>query len=125
MKSKNKVLRFFIGYLISLVVLSLISLLLLLIIYKFEFRNDYISNSIFITNILIFFASLGINVGAGNVFNPLNYAIRKIFTRPNKSETPMTYADYVEEKKKDVKNFWYVTVANVTMLVVAFIFIII
>lgn len=111
---------------VSLLGHIVISIILLGTIYKFSFNTKNISDSIFIPSILIFIFSLGINVGAGNIFNPIKYTTKRIFSRNKNSDIPKTYSEYVEnkrlkEKELDYESPWYITISSLIMLFVAFI----
>ena len=107
---------------ITIGLLLIVSFLVWLLTYDLVVRNDYISNALFIPNMLIFIISIGINVGAGNIFSPLNYTFQKFFSPKKTKETYIDYAGYIEQKKKEVKNVWYLTAATVTLLLVAYLF---
>lgn len=122
MKNRNKYIRYFVSYILSLGFLLLISVVLFAILYKFEFRYIYISNSLFIPNIIIFFISIGVNLGAGNIFSPLNYTFNKFFNLKKTKQLYDSYADYIEHKRKDIKNYWYITLANLSLMLAAYVF---
>lgn len=122
MKIKNKYINFIIKYFISLIIYTIMSIIILWILYDFELKNDYISNSFFIPNILIFIFSIGINVGAGNIFNPLVYTFKKFLNIFKKNHGKfIDYHDYLDIKEKKY-NYWYSTLASFTLLIVAFIY---
>lgn len=122
MRRNNKFINFAIAYMITIGLLLIVSFLVWLLTYDLVVRNDYISNALFIPNMLIFIISIGINVGAGNIFSPLNYTFQKFFNPKKTKETYIDYAGYIEQKKKEVKNVWYLTAATVTLLLVAYLF---
>lgn len=123
MKTRNNLVKFIKNYTISIVFLTLISAVVLYLLYNFEMRNIYISNSIFIPNMIIFVISIGVNVGAGNVFNPLNYFVKRIlFKKRNPEDRFISYVDYTEQKEKPRHVSWFLTYASFTMLLVALIF---
>lgn len=125
MKNKQRIIRFIIRYIISIVSLLISSLLLLLLLYNFKFEYRYISNSLFIPSILVFYVSIGINVGALNIFNPMKYTLRKIINPKKTKEEFADYADYLEQKEVKKSNFWFLTIASITIIIIAIIFAII
>lgn len=122
MRRNNKFINFAIAYMISVGLLLIASFLVWLFTYDLEVRNDFISNALFIPNMLIFIVSIGVNVGAGNIFSPLNYTFQKFFNPKKTKENYVDYAGYIEQKKKEVKNVWFLTAATVTLLLVAYLF---
>lgn len=127
MQRKDKYLIFINKYLISLLILIVVSFLLLTFRYNLDLKAINISDSLFIVNILVFIISLGINIGAGNVFRPIRYLFRKTFTRNKDNDFPKTYNDYLEDKKNKYEENkgnlpWYLTLSSLTLLIVAFIF---
>lgn len=105
--------------------LLILSLLMLFFTYDFEFKHSNISNSLFVPNMLVFLVSIGINLGAGNIFNPINYTLRKFINPKKIKESYGDYAGYIEEKKRDNKNVWFLSFATLTLLFVAYLFTII
>lgn len=123
----KKPLPIYIKYLISLGLFLLLSFVILWTVYKLEFNKSNVSDSLFISNIIIFLISIGINIGAGNIFNPLKYTAKKIFTRNKTNDIPISYSDYLEDKELKNENYkdqpWYITYASGTLLIIAFILI--
>jgi len=91
------------------------------LLYKFQYTSMNLSNSIFVPNMIIFIISIGLNIGAGNIFTPVNYTVLKFFNRKKAKELYEDYADYVDQKKKEVKNYWFLTLATITLLIVAYV----
>lgn len=119
---KNKFIAFLKPYMISIGFLLLASFLVLLIVYKLDFEYKYISNSLFIPNILVLIFSVGINVGAMNILNPLKYTVQKIVNPEKTKEKYGNYAGYLEQKEEKNKNYWFLTAGTATLLIVALIF---
>lgn len=119
---EKKSLKFLKNYLISLSILLILALLIYLLLYKFDLSYHNTSNALFIVNILAFIMSIGINFGATRIFNPLKYMMRKVVSPKKTKEEFEDYAGYLEEKGKDNKPVWYLTLASITLLVLAYIF---
>lgn len=122
MKTNNTYLEFFKGFIKSFLFLFLFSAIILLVLYGFDLKSKYISNALFIPNSIIFIVSIGINIGAANLFNPLNYTTGRLLRRKKSKEMYVDYADYLDQKKVEIKNYWYLTLASLTLLVSAFVF---
>jgi len=120
MRNNTWFLKHLVSYVKSIGILILISLLIFYLLYGFEYSSAHISNAIFIPNIIVFIISIGINVGAGNIFSPVNYTVLKFFNRKKAKELYQDYADYIDQKKKEVKNYWFLTIATITLLIVAY-----
>lgn len=126
MKKIDKYLKVFIKYFIALIIFSFISLILLISLYDFEVNNITLSNALFISNVLIFVTTIGINVGAGNIFNPLKYMFKKVFSRKGNDKVPRTYVEYLSNKELKQNEYkseepWYLTYASLTLLIIAYI----
>ncbi len=107
---------------ISIGLLLLVSFLVLWLVYKLDFSYKYVANSLFIPSILTLIVSIGLNVGALNIFNPMRYTIKK-FVNPEKTKQEYeSYADYCEQKSKENKNYWFLTAATVTLIIASLIF---
>jgi hypothetical protein len=119
---KNKILSFLKPYMLSIGLLLLASFLILWGVYKLDFQYRYLSNSLFIPNIIVFIVSIGINLGAINIVNPLKYTVLKFINPENTKEKYGDYAGYLEQKEEENKNYWFLTTATLTLLVVAGIF---
>lgn len=117
----------YVKYLISLGIFTLLSFIVLISVYGFKFTKSNISDAIFIPNIIILFMTFAINIGAGNIFNPLKYTAKRLFTRNKTNDKPQSYNDYLEDKQISDDDYkkepWYLTYASLTLLVIAFILI--
>ncbi len=122
MNNKNKYLKFLINYAISMICIAIVVVLVFLGLYDFEYSNIHISNSFFIPSILVFIISIGVNLGADNIFSAFKYTAAKFFNRQKTNETYRDFSDYVEQKNREIKNYWYVSLAALTMIGIAFIF---
>lgn len=122
MKNKKALLSFIKSYLKSMGLLLVVSFLIFLLIYDMEFQNRYISNALFIPNILVFFVSLGINVGSFNIFNSFKYTFKKLVNPKKTKEEYENYSDYLEQKEQEEKKYWFLTVATITWLIVSLLF---
>jgi len=98
---------------------------MLFFMYDFDLKHSNISNSLFVPNMLVFITSIGINIGAGNILNPLNFSLRKFINPKKIKESYGDYVGYIEEKKLDNKNVWFLSLASFTLLLVAYLFTII
>ena len=104
---KNKILSFLKPYMLSIGLLLLASFLILWGVYKLDFQYRYLSNSLFIPNIIVFIVSIGINLGAINIVNPLKYTVLKFINPEKTKEKYGDYAGYLEQKKKKIKTIGF------------------
>lgn len=107
---------------INFLVMTVLNLLTLLIVYKFEISYMNASNSIFIVNMISFAIAIILQTGATRLTLGLSYTGKTIFQPKKTKEEYETLNDYYEEKaplhKKDVKYLIYV---NITYIIIAFI----
>ena len=89
--------------------------------YKLKFAYTEISNCIFMVSGIVFVISLAINVGAGAIFTPFGYMIRRVFARKKLKEEFASYHEYQEAKKANKIRVWYLTIIALVFLVVALI----
>jgi hypothetical protein len=118
----NKKKQFLLSYFKSLGVLLLASFAIYILLYRFDIKPIYMSNALFIPNVLVLIISFGANIGAGNIFHPLSYTALMLFNRKKSKEQYENYAEYIEYKKKDNNSYWHITVASISLLVLAYFF---
>ena len=73
------------------------------LIYKFEFSIMYLSNSIFVVGIILFFIGLISVTGANEIFESFKYTTKKIFARDT-TKVFKTFGEYKEHKNLLAKN---------------------
>lgn len=122
MNKKQKYINFFKSYIKSIIVLLIVSFLILVILYNMKFTYRYISNSLFIPSILTFIVSIGINVGATNIMNPMKYTFMKITNRKKTNAEYEDYADYLDQKEVKANSNWGLTFATLTLLILSLVF---
>lgn len=122
MNKKQKYINFFKSYIKSIIVLLIVSFLILVILYNMKFTYPYISNSLFIPSILTFIVSIGINVGATNIMNPMKYTFMKITNRKKTNAEYEDYADYLDQKEVKPNSNWGLTFATLTLLILSLVF---
>lgn len=122
MNKKQKYINFFKSYIKSIIVLLIVSFLILVILYNMKFTYRYISNSLFIPSILTFIVSIGINVGATNIMNPMKYTFMKITNRKKTNAEYEDYADYLDQKEVKANSNWGLTFAILTLLILSLVF---
>lgn len=107
-------------YFISLLVLSFLSLLLLGLLYRFEFSLENISNSLFIINIIVFSVGLIFQTGATRTFMSMSYTMKTWFKRKETKENYENFHDYYNQhEKQHKKNIAYLIFATITLIIIA------
>lgn len=107
--------------LIIILGIALASTLIFWLVYDFEFRKDYISNSIFVISISVFFISLIMHTGATRLFLGISYTSKTWINSKKTREEYPTFREYFEEKSKShVKYSLDVIVISLIYLLIAF-----
>lgn len=83
--------------LITILVMCGLTALLIVVIPRFGFELNSISDALFVVGIIVFLPSLLMRIGAFEVFHGMGYFFRLVFNRDTKKEYP-TYKDYKETK---------------------------
>lgn len=92
-----------------------------IILYENRFSYESVSNSMFVVGIVMFFLSLIVITGAGNLFQTLTYGFKYLFRR--KTAPYKSYYDYVEERKNRPKTHYalHVFILSIGYIVISFI----
>lgn len=108
--------------LISLVSMVVLSVLVFWTIYDFEVRFDYMSNSLFIVNMISFVIALVMQTGATRIYIGFTYSFKSLMKPKQTSEEYPSMQDYYDERApKHKKNVSYLLFVNVFLLIVAYV----
>ena len=114
MSKLKKVIGFLLALLIRFFILFAASVVIWGFVYRFEFKVDIISNSIFIVNVIVFLIALIIHLGATRIFISLGYTTKYIFNYKKTKNKYDGYLDYYQEvaptHKKDM-TYWLLSSA--------------
>ena len=119
---KNVKKQFLLKTIIALAVLIVISVLVILIRYDFEWSLTNISNSLFIVNAPVFLIALIMQTGATRATLAVSYTARTMFSYKKTKDQYDSFQEYYDEKalshQKDVR---YILLANLILILIAFI----
>lgn len=108
--------------LISFVIMVLLSLLVFWTVYDFDIRLDYISNSLFIVNMISFVIALVMQTGATRIYIGFTYSFKTLMKPKQTSEEYPSMQDYYDERApKHKKNVSYLLFVNILLLIVSYI----
>lgn len=114
--------QFFIKTLITLAILIVISVIIILFRYDFTWSLINVSNSLFIVNAPVFFIALIMQTGATRATLAVSYTARTMFSYKKTKDQYDSFQDYYDERsvshQKDVR---YILLANIILMLIAFI----
>lgn len=94
---KNKITK----YLKPTLIILILSIILFLLLYQFNFTKENISNAFFIVSIITFFVSLIIHTGATKLFIGITYTTKYWFRHKKTKEEYSSYSEFHEERVKE------------------------
>ncbi|MDR2822738.1 MAG: DUF3899 domain-containing protein [Acholeplasmatales bacterium] len=107
-------------YLLTFLVILLITVGFWGLVYSFDTRLDYISNSIFVVNGITFVVSLILFSGATRFMIGVGYAFKRFFFTKKTIEEYPYFKEYYDEKKDGyVKNTGFLLIISGFYLLVA------
>ncbi len=99
-----------------------VSFLFLIVVYGFEFRLDYISNSLFVVNVVSLVVSIVLQTGATRLYIGFNYSLKSLINPSKTREEYPSMQDYYDEKAPGhKKNVYYLIVVNAIFVIAALI----
>jgi hypothetical protein len=114
--------KYIINVFITFGIMFILSFIVFWVVYGLEMRLDYLSNSLFIVNMISLVVSIVMQTGATRLYIGFNYSLKSLLKPVQTKKDYPSMQDYYDEvaprHKKDVS---YVMVANGIFLVAALI----